>query len=263
MPLMKLPHGWLLRHGFNLCCEVHSCHLMRCEIPCQSTFYLAALHIWGCKSIMCNVRIDCSSGAKPHAQAHFLTYVKMHETKLKFFKKNLIFIFTWMYFSSFCSVCCFCRVHEILTCDQSCEHCGVVTCQWSLVAQGGFLPPGCVLSSIRSVQGCMLISWCLSLSLSFHLSFQLMKLFFRNSALEDKLPGGEGCPLLIQAFPFCLGHGGCSFPSDYVCSFRSEEFLPPSPAPSLHSYMPFFLPLSYPSPGTAVGYTGEEDLPSL
>lgn len=86
---MKLPHGWLLRHGFNLCCEVHSCHLMRCEIPCQSTFYLAALHIWGCKSIMCNVRIDCSSGAKPHAQAHFLTYVKMHETKLKLKKKSL------------------------------------------------------------------------------------------------------------------------------------------------------------------------------
>lgn len=101
MPLMKLPHGWLLRHGFNLCCEVHSCHLMRCEIPCQSTFYLAALHIWGCKSIMCNVRIDCSSGAKPHAQAHFLTYVKMHETKLKLKKKkpyfylylNVLFLF--------------------------------------------------------------------------------------------------------------------------------------------------------------------------
>lgn len=121
----------------------------------------------------------------------------------------------------------------------------MVTCQWSLVARGSFLPPGCVLSSIRSLQGCMLILWCLNLSISFHLSFQL-KLFFMNSTLEDKLPGGKGCPLLFQAFPFCLDWMGCSFPSDDVCSFRSEAFLPPSPAPSLHSYMPLFLPLSYP-----------------
>lgn len=99
---MELPHGWLLRHGFNLCCEVHSCHLMRCEIPCQSTFCLAALHVWGCKSIMCNVRIDCSSSAKPLAQAHFPHIHENAWNKIKIKKKkqpyfylylNIIFLF--------------------------------------------------------------------------------------------------------------------------------------------------------------------------
>lgn len=66
-------------------------------------------------------------------------------------------------------------------------------------------------------------------TLFFPVVFPVHEAFFMNATSKDKLTGGEKGSLSSQTFPFCLGQGGCSFPSGGLCSFKGEGFLPPTP----------------------------------
>lgn len=207
---MKLPHGWVLIRGFNLCCEVHRCHLMGCEIPGQRGQPLCWPY---CMFQVVNPWCALQGWTAPAVQSHLLKllsllYMKIHEIKLKI---SVPFTLTYIYFCFVFNVCLFffyLKFEPAAFRIFSNEHCRVVAFQHSLVARAGSVPPGHnLLSPIRSLRGCVLTLQCLNVPLSFHLLFQFVEPFFMNSTLEDKLPGGEESALLIQASPFCLGQG--------------------------------------------------------
>lgn len=89
-----------------------------------------------------------------------------------------------------------------------CKCCCVVAWQCSLVAWGGLLPLVDILLNSEGTFACPAGQ---KSPPFFLIAFPVHEVFFINSALEDKLPGGEKGSLMIQTFPFCLGWRGCKF----------------------------------------------------
>lgn len=103
---MKLPHGWVLIRGFNLCCEVHRCHLMGCEIPGQRGQPLCWPY---CMFQVVNPWCALQGWTAPAMQSHLLKllsllYMKIHEIKLKI---SVPFTLTYIYFCFVFNVCLF------------------------------------------------------------------------------------------------------------------------------------------------------------
>lgn len=112
---MKLPHGWVLIRGFNLCCEVHRCHLMGREIPGQRGQPLCWPY---CMFQVVNPWCALQGWTAPAVQSHLLKllsllYMKIHEIKLKI---SVPFTLTYIYFCFVFNVCLFFFLLEIWAC---------------------------------------------------------------------------------------------------------------------------------------------------
>lgn len=192
--------------------------------------------------MICNARIGWSSSAKALAKACISLIREKLVWLLLSWPKYIFDLFSMSPFSFEIQVW-----HVQKFPNYFCECCSVVACKccwWHEVTR--LHPVGILLSSGTSFKGCLLVLQCMKLPLSFQLSFQFMKLFSLILPWRTNSLVGKKGALSIQTFLFCLGQGGCIFPSGDLCSFKDEGFPPPTPVSFLTllhvSLAPGFIP---------------------
>lgn len=140
-----------------------------------------------------------------------LLYLKMHETKWKKIGMIPFYLDLNISFLHFSCLLFYLKVEPGVQnfSNGFCKCCSVVAWPCLLVAWGDPLPLVGILLNSEGAFACPAVQ---KSTTSFLIVFLVHEVSFINSTLEDKLPGGEKCSLMIQRFPFCLGWWGYKIP---------------------------------------------------
>lgn len=209
----------------------------------------------------------------PAVQSHlpkliFLTFMKMHETKLKFKKKNLFLSLLEYDFPLFAVSTAFYLKFEPATFMKFPNvTMPVNTVEWLHVSDPWWhevtfclLDVSCLLldpyKDVCLYYGAQICPFLFPCPFSY-------EAFLHEFDLGGQTPWWGRLPFLVSGISFLFGLSRLQFPF-WWCLFIQKWGIPSSQPSTIPAFLHASLsPTVIPSPGTALGYTGEEDLPSL